>query len=166
MIPAGRKSPAQSQAVMGLSPVPSSFTLKYSQNGDRIEQTEELQTEGLDSSSQVCHLAAAGLVTVLPLCLPQLCCLTQPGRFALQTEARGGVCQLQVNFHDKAFITVLVLSAEHPPVTTECLELGPRNQPGRPCPSPPSARALQNKAALFALKIKAHLNAPLLPVST
>lgn len=73
MIPAGRRTPAQSRAVMGVSPVPSSFTLKYSQHGDWIEQIEDLQTEGLGFSSQMCHLAAAGVVTVVPLCVSQLC---------------------------------------------------------------------------------------------
>lgn len=127
MIQAGRRSPAQSRSVMGVSPVPSSFT----QNGDWIEQTEDLQTEGLDFSPQMCHLAAAGVVTVLPLCITQLWCLTQLGRFATQTEAQDGIWQLQVSFHDKPFITALVLSAEHPSMTTECPELGPP-KPARP----------------------------------
>lgn len=76
MILAGKRSPAQSRDVMGVSPVPSSFTLKCSQNGDWVEQIEELQTEGLDFSSQMCHLAAAGVVTVclsvLPSCVASL----------------------------------------------------------------------------------------------
>lgn len=75
MVQAGRRSPAQSRAVTGVSPVVHSFTLKYSQNGDWIEQIEELQTERLEFSSQMCHLAAAGVVTVVSLCLAQLCCL-------------------------------------------------------------------------------------------
>lgn len=115
MIPAGRRSPAQSRAVMGVSPVPYSFTLKYSQSGDWIEQIEELQTEGVASSCQVCPLAAAGAATAGPLCLTQLCCLTQPGRFTTQTEPQDSVFQLQVSVHDKPFITALVLSAfTHP----------------------------------------------------
>lgn len=125
MILAGKRSPAQSRDVMGVSPVPSSFTLKCSQNGDWVEQIEELQTEGLDFSSQMCHLAAAGVVTVVPFCVTQLCCLTQPGRFATQTEAQDGIWQLQVSCHDKPFIRALVLSAEHPSMTTKCLKLGP-----------------------------------------
>lgn len=125
MIQAGRRSPAQSRAVTGVSPVAHSFTLKYSQNGDWIEQIEELQTERLEFSSQMCHLAAAGVVTVVSLCLAQLCCLTQPGRSATQTEPQEGIWQLHVSFHDKPFITAVVLNAEHPSMKTECLELGP-----------------------------------------
>lgn len=70
-------------------------------------------------------MAAAGAVTVVPLCVTQLRCLTPPGRFAKQTEPQDGIWQLQVSFHDKPFITALVLSTEHPSVRTECPKLGP-----------------------------------------